>query len=183
MRHRLRAPAKINLTLEVLGDLPGGYHELDSVFCSLQLADEVIWADAESTSSVRLSGDVAGLEISSGEDNLVLRALRSLEAEVGRALPLEIELVKASPAGGGLGGGSADAAALLFGVNRSHALGISPQRLQQLGGALGADVAFGVLGGAARGRGRGDELEPVSGLPALELTLVLPPVFCPTGPV
>lgn len=180
--HSLLAPAKINLTLEVLGELPGGYHELDTVFASLDLADELRWREATQP-RLTLSGELRGLPISSGEDNLVLRALRALESRVGRELPLEIELIKRIPAGGGLGGGSVDAAALLWGVNQSHQLGLSPLELQQLGATLGADVAYGVLGGVARGRGRGDELEPLPVPRSQTVHLILPPFACPTGDV
>lgn len=181
MNH-LRAPAKINLALEVLGDLPGGYHEIDSIFATLDLADELHWRDSAQT-ALRLSGQPAGLEISAGEDNLVLRALRALESACARSLPLDIELIKRIPAGGGLGGGSADAAALLYGVNRSHGLGLSARQLQQLAAPLGADVAFGVLGGVARGTGKGDQLQPLPIPPSRKLLLILPPFFCPTGQV
>lgn len=176
------APAKINLALEVLGDLPGGYHELDSLFATLDLADELHWKDAQTT-RLRLGGEVTGLDISVGEDNLVLRALRALEQASGRSLPLEIELIKRIPAGGGLGGGSADAAALLYGVNQSHGLGFSLEQLEKLAAPLGADVAFGVRGGLARGTGRGDQLQPLPPLPVRPLVLILPPFFCPTGAV
>lgn len=176
------APAKINLSLEILGDLPGGYHELDSLFATLDLADELHWKDADAT-SLRLGGEVTGLGISVGEDNLVLRALRTLEQASGRSLPLEIELIKRIPAGGGLGGGSADAAALLYGVNQSHGLGFSLEQLERLAAPLGADVAFGVRGGLARGTGRGDQLQALQPLPTRSLVLILPPFFCPTGAV
>lgn len=180
--HQLLAPAKINLALEVLGDLPGGYHEIDTVFATLDLCDELRWTDAQHT-RLRLSGELEGLKISVGEDNLVLRALRALEAASGRSLALDIELVKRIPAGGGLGGGSADAAALLYGVNQSHGLGLSHAQLQQLAAPLGADVAFGVLGGVARGNGRGDQLTLVPVPQSRGLLLILPPFFCPTGEI
>jgi 4-diphosphocytidyl-2-C-methyl-D-erythritol kinase len=176
------APAKINLALEVLGDLPGGYHELDSLFATLDLADELIWNDAPET-TLRLGGEVSGLDISVGDDNLVIKALRALEAACGRSLPLDIELIKHIPAGGGLGGGSADAAALLYGLNQSHQLGFTLKQLQELASPLGADVAFGVRGGVARGTGRGDQLQALPSLPPRAITLVLPPFFCPTGAV
>jgi 4-diphosphocytidyl-2-C-methyl-D-erythritol kinase len=180
--HQLSAPAKINLALEVLGDLPGGYHEIDSVFATLDLADELRWKDAPET-RLQLRGDPTGLDISVGEDNLVVRALRALESACGRPLPLEIELVKRIPAGGGLGGGSADAAALLYGVNRSHGLGLNTAQLQRLAAPLGADVAFGVVGGVARGTGKGDQLQPLPVPARRRLVLIFPPFFCPTGPV
>ncbi len=180
--HHLTAPAKINLALEILDDLPGGYHQLDTVFATLDLADELRWREASQT-RLRLSGEVAGLDISVGEDNLVLRALRALEGACERALPLDIELVKRIPAGGGLGGGSADAAALLYGVNQSHQLGLSVEQLVGLAAPLGADVAFGVCGGVARGTGRGDQLSALSASVSQPLLLILPPFFCPTGAV
>ena len=179
---QISAPAKINLALEILGDLPGGYHEIDSVFATLELADELRWSDASET-RLRLSGQPSGLEISVGEDNLVLRALRTLESACGRLIPLDIELIKHIPAGGGLGGGSGDAAALLYGVNQSHNLGLTSAALQQLAAPLGADVAFGVLGGVARGTGKGDRLEALPVPPVRSLLLIFPPFFCPTGPV
>jgi len=181
LKFRISAPAKINLALEVLGELPGGYHELDSVFATLDLADELTWQDASETRLEILGGQ--GLDISTGEDNLVLKALRSLEAATGRKLTLEISLHKHIPAGGGLGGGSADAAALLYGVNQSHHLGLSSSQLQALASPLGADVAFGVLGGVARGQGRGDLLTPLPIPAPRAIHLIFPPFFCPTGPV
>lgn len=179
----LEAPAKINLTLEILGDLPGGYHEVDSVYATLELADRLFWKSASQT-RLTLSGDAGGLPVELGENNLVIRALRVLEAASGRSIPLEIRLEKQIPAGGGLGGGSGDAAALLYGVNRSHQLGFSEEQLQQMAAPLGADVAFGVLGGVARARGRGEVLESLGTLPdSPEIVLVFPPFGCPTGAV
>lgn len=176
------APAKINLTLEVLGDLPGGYHELDTVFCTLELADRLTWTQAPET-TLTLTGEMSGLPITTGDDNLVLRALRALEDACGRPMPMHIELFKQIPAGGGLGGGSADAAALMYSVNRAFHLGLSVERLEELARPLGADVAFGIRGGVARGTGRGDRLEPLPPLPQQSLILVFPPFGCPTGEV
>jgi 4-diphosphocytidyl-2-C-methyl-D-erythritol kinase len=178
----LHCPAKINLTLEVLDLLEGGYHQLDSVFCSLDLADELSWRESDSV-SLKVSGDLMGMAISEGEDNLVLRALRALEAACGRSLPVAIELVKRIPAGGGLGGGSVDAGALLWGLNAHFGLGFSVAQLQQIGATLGADVAFGVVGGCARGEGRGDQLTALPAPPSRPLWLVIPPFPCPTGAV
>jgi len=181
--HVLTAPAKINLTLEVLGDLPGGYHEIDTVFATLDLADEIRWRYAAKTQLVVL-GTPAGMTISEGEDNLVIKALRALEAACGRELSLYIELKKRIPAGGGLGGGSSDAAALLYGVNQSHELGLTRQKLLEIAAPLGADVAFGVYGGVARGQQRGDQLQALPGLAkSPSICLVIPPFPCPTGDI
>jgi 4-diphosphocytidyl-2-C-methyl-D-erythritol kinase len=180
--YSLTAPAKINLALEILDDLPQGYHRIDTVFATLDLVDELRWGDAAQT-RLRLSGDLSGMKISEGDDNLVLRALRALESASGRTIPLDIQLIKRIPAGGGLGGGSADAAALLYGVNRSHQLNLTLDQLRQLAAPLGADVAFGVSGGVARGTGKGDQLTVLPAPPSRPILLICPPFFCPTGAV
>ena len=175
-RFRIAAPAKVNLTLEVTGLLPNGYHELDTIFCWLDVCDQLEWQDAAETQLT-----IVGMEgLSAGQDNLVMRALALLETEAARPLRLAISLTKNIPAGGGLGGGSSDAAALLYGVNRSHRLGISNERLEELGARLGADVAFCVRGGCARGQGKGERLTPVDGPEGAALVLVCPDFPCPT---
>jgi 4-diphosphocytidyl-2-C-methyl-D-erythritol kinase len=178
----IEAPAKINLTLECEEILAGGYHRLDTIFTWLELADQLRWTRAART-RLRLSGTAGGLAVSADEDNLVLRALRLLEQASARRLNLDIELEKRIPAGGGLGGGSSDAAALLYGVNLSEQLGISEQALIELASGLGADVAFCLQGGTARGRHRGERLSALPPAPSLPVVLVFPPFGCPTGQV
>lgn len=180
---QVEAPAKINLALEIVGVRSDGYHELDTVFATLELSDRLSWSQSSEPSVLRLHGDVGGMPVSTGEDNLVLRALRALEQASGRELPVHLDLEKRIPAGGGLGGGSGDAAALLFALNRSFKLGFTLSQLEALARPLGADVAFGIRGGVARGRGRGDELEPLPAPPARSVMLVFPPFPCPTGEV
>lgn len=171
----LSAPAKVNLALEVCGHLPGGYHELDTVFSWLDLADRLEVAAAPRTELEVEDAIGSGIPVGSGEDNLVLRALRALEAHVGRDLPTRFRLVRQIPAGGGLGGGSADAAAALVGVDRVHGLSLAAPELARLAAALGADVSFGLQGGTARGRGRGELLEPLPPPPDLPVLLLIPP--------
>lgn len=175
---RVPAPAKVNLSLEVLGTTDDGFHELDTVFCWLELADELVLTPAPSY-RLLLEGEFAG-DLPCGEDNLVTRALRSLERECQRNLAVEVRVLKRLPAGGGVGGGSADAAAALWGVNQLFELGLAPERLAALAADLGADVAFGLVGGAARGRGKGDVLEPLTPPPALPVLLLDPGFPCPT---
>ena len=178
--YRILAPAKVNLTLEITSLLPGGYHELDTVFCWLELADVVEWTPAARASLELTQVLAGGLPVVADEDNLVMRALRLLEQKVGRELPVAIRLHKNIPAGGGLGGGSSDAAALLYGLNESHLLGIELRQLQEWGGQLGADVAFCVRGGCARGLGKGDRLTPLPAPAPLEIVLACPDFGCPT---
>lgn len=182
----VEAPAKINLTLEVTGVEPNGYHTLDTLFVWLDLHDTLELSQATATSlEVRDEGVDTSL-VTSDESNLVLRALRALESQVERELPTRIVLTKRIPAGGGLGGGSADAAAVLTALPKLHGLELGPPKLREIASRLGADVAFGLEGGFARGRRYGDKLERLE-LPR-ELTerrlLLLAPGFpCPTPEV
>lgn len=169
------APAKVNLALEVLGLLPGGYHELDTVFAWLDWCDDV---QVSLGTGLDVVSEVdGGLSLGPAEENLAVRALRALDVD------LHVRLVKRIPAGAGLGGGSADAAAVLVAANELLGLGRSREELERVGAQLGADVAFGVQGGAARGRGRGDELSPLPPPPECEVVVVQPPFGLATGPV
>lgn len=171
----VEAPAKVNLALEVLGLLPGGYHRLDTVFAWLDWYDEV---ELSSGSGLEVVNEVeGGLSLGPPEENLAVRALNRLGVE------LSVRLIKRIPAGAGLGGGSADAAAVLVGANELLSLGHSPAELERIGAELGADVAFGIRGGAARGQGRGDLLQAVPAPPACEVVVLQPPFALATGPV
>ncbi len=180
----IEAPAKVNLTLEVTGVEENGYHTLDTLFAWLELHDTVELRLAEET-SLKMLGDAPGQEhVTADEENLVLRALRALESRCARELPTEIVLTKRIPTGGGLGGGSADAAATLWGLNSLHDLGLDQEALSEVARKLGADVAFGLVGGFARGTVYGDRLEPQpfpSELAERVLVLVQPgfPCFTP----
>lgn len=154
----IEAPAKINLTLEITDLLPGGFHRLDTIFQSLELSDILEIYPASQTSLKIVDEIGSGFVVENDQNNLVLRALRVLEEKVGHSLPCRFILHKYIPAGGGLGGGSADGAATLKGVNELYNLGLSYEELHKAAKTLGADVAFGLLLGTARGLGKGDEL-------------------------
>ncbi len=169
----ISAPAKVNLALEVLGLLPGGYHQLDTVFAWLDWCDEIELAPG---SGLEVVSEVeGGLSLGPAEKNLAVQALNRLGVE------LSVRLTKRIPAGAGLGGGSADAAAVLVGANELLSLGYSPAELERIGAELGADVAFGIRGGAARGLGRGDLLQSVARPPACEVVVLQPPFALATG--
>jgi 4-diphosphocytidyl-2-C-methyl-D-erythritol kinase len=182
----VEAPAKINLTLEVTGVEENGYHTLDTLFAWLDLHDTLeLSASTESRLEIRAEG-VDTAAVGADESNLVLRALRALERHCARELPTRMLLTKRIPAGGGLGGGSADAAAALLGLTQLHELSITRRELQGLAAGLGADVAFGLVGGFARGRGYGEQLEPLPLPPDLkgcQLVLLAPEFACPTPAV
>ncbi|MBI3930141.1 MAG: 4-(cytidine 5'-diphospho)-2-C-methyl-D-erythritol kinase [Armatimonadetes bacterium] len=178
----LAARGKMNLALEVLGVLPDGYHALDTVFCTLELSD-VLHIEASDQFRLEVLWEGPRPVSLPQEDNLVSRALRLLEKSTGQTIPASLKLVKRLPAAGGLGGGSADAAAALIGLNRLFELGLPEAALGSLAASLGADVAFCLRGGTARGRGRGDRLERLPPAPALEVVLVCPPLGCSTPEV
>ncbi len=152
------APAKLNLMLRVTGRRPDGYHELQTVFQFLDHGDRIrfrLRRDGAVTCTPALPGVPA-------ESNLAVRAARMLQEETGCRLGVELELDKRLPMGGGLGGGSSDAATVLLVLDRLWELGLSLERLAALGGRLGADVPVFVHGRAAWAEGRGDRFEPLS---------------------
>jgi len=181
------APAKLNLHLRVLGRRPDGYHELDSLFHTVGLADEVRLEDAEDgPEGVTLTCSDKSLE---GPDNLAVRAARALLDHLSRAghpaagRGVRIHVEKRIPAGAGLGGGSSDAAAVLRGLNRLWGLGFSQETLAGIGAGVGSDVPFFIYGGAARVRGRGERVTPEGAREGAWCLLVHPGVAVSTGAV
>lgn len=158
-RVRLRSLAKINLDLRVLHKRPDGYHELRTIFQTISLADTIEIAYAPGHTKIELADD---LNI---PDNLILKAtdmvLRALKAK-GQ---LRFRLTKRIPMGGGLGGGSSNAAAILLALPVLLKRTIPLEKLLELASALGSDVPFFLIGGAAVGLGRGTELYPLPDIP------------------
>jgi 4-diphosphocytidyl-2-C-methyl-D-erythritol kinase len=167
---RVRTPAKINLFLRVLGVRPDGYHDLETLFQAIDLDDELTIAKGDTEATLRVPG-FPELET---ENNLVMRALRRLEAHTGRQLSVCMTLSKKIPAAAGLGGGSSDAAAALKGLSHLFDLGLSDQELAAAALTLGADVPFFLTGGTAVGEGIGERLTPVTLPFEYELILVNP---------
>lgn len=171
------APAKINLTLDVLGRRPDGYHELRSVMQTLELHDtlELRRADA-----LTFACDDLTLQ---GEANLVLRAAHLLRRETDTADGAAIVLRKAISVDAGLGGGSSDAAATLMALNRLWRLGLNSSRLAEIGAALGSDVPFFMYAPTALVAGRGEVVEPLSPPPVAHVVLLKPPTGVVTARV
>ena len=168
---RLRAPAKLNLYLRVLGKRPDGYHELETLFERIDLADELTFEQGP-----RLEFTCSDPTLSSGDDNLVMKAARLLQQEAGCSAGARIRLEKRIPIAAGLGGGSSDAAAALLGLNQLWELGLERSRLVELAARLGSDVPFFLSPGAfAIGRGRGERCEPLDTPAQLAHVLVVPP--------
>jgi 4-diphosphocytidyl-2-C-methyl-D-erythritol kinase len=151
------APAKLNLFLHITGRRPDGYHLLQTAFQFIQLADEIDFTVLESD-SVQRSSTMPGVD---ADDDLVVRAARRLKKETGCMLGVDINVKKIIPAGGGLGGGSSDAATTLVALNELWQTGLSPEELANIGLSLGADVPVFVHAHAAWAEGVGENLTPI----------------------
>lgn len=177
----LRAPAKVNLNLRLLGVRPDGYHQLETLFLPLPgFADTLAVSPTGTAGGIELTCSVPGL---SGPENLVAKAYRAYGAATGFAPGLAVHLEKRIPAGAGLGGGSSDAASLLAWLNRrAGERALAPDTLSALAAKLGADVPFFLLGGPALASGIGEVLTPVSfDMSGFSLVLVCPPVHVSTA--
>jgi 4-diphosphocytidyl-2-C-methyl-D-erythritol kinase len=157
------APGKLNLFLHVLGKRADGYHELQTVFRLVDRADRV-GIDLEEK-AIRFSGEF-------GDDNLCVRAARLLRKHRPGPQGCRIELEKNLPVGGGMGGGSSDAATVLLVLNRLWGLGLARVELMEIALELGADVPFFIFGRSALGEGIGERLTPLELAPAWYLVLV-----------
>ena len=175
---RIEAPAKINLGLEVVRKRPDGYHDIRTLFQGIGLAD-VLEIEALPGREIRLEGDDPSIPWD--ETNLVYRAARALQDRTGADLGAVLRVTKRIPAGGGLGGGSSDAAAALAGLNEIWKAGLTRDDLDVLGRGLGADVPYFLHGGLCLGEERGDRLTELADLPPLLVVLALPPFPVPTA--
>ena len=170
------APAKLNLFLHIVGRLPdNGYHLLQSVFTLVDLAD-TIRIEATEDGRIERVNDVPGVP---AESDLAVRAALLLQEATGTPKGARIEVEKRIPMGGGLGGGSSDAATVLMVLNRIWSCGFDAEALGEIGLALGADVPFFVQGSPAWVEGIGDILKPFE-VPAAWYAIVAPPVSVPT---
>ena len=172
------APAKLNLFLHVVGRRADGYHLLQSVFRFIDLSDRVWLGVRDDGKIVRLS-DLPGVP---EEEDLTVRAARLLQARTGCKLGADIRLEKRLPMGGGLGGGSSDAATVLLALNRLWEVGLTRAALQELALQLGADVPVFVFGESAFAEGVGEKLTPIK-LPPAWYVVLTPPVGVATKAV
>ncbi len=177
---KIRAPAKVNLRLRVIGKRNDGYHLLDTIMVPISLFDEV---EIKKLGAFRKERLGKGIQIEltcndplvpRGDKNLVYRAAFSLLHDAGLKESISIRLRKRIPVGAGLGGGSSDAAATLIGLNRLFRLNLSQRKLRELALGLGSDVPFFLTPGAKRARGIGERLTLLKRLPALWLVLLYP---------
>lgn len=174
----LPAPAKLNLMLHILGRRPDGYHELQTLFQFLDHGDELGFSLRED-GEIHLRTEMPGVH---HDSNLIVRAARSLQQASGTRLGADIWLDKRLPMGGGIGGGSSDAATTLLGLDHLWQTHLGEERLAELGLALGADVPVFVRGRAAFAEGVGERLQPVT-LEEPWFLVAVPQVFVSTAEV
>ena len=163
------AYAKINLTLEVLGRRPDGYHQVSTVLQTIQLADRLHFSPSEG-----LDMECSIPELT-GRDNLVLKAAKALRDAAGCDKGIMVHLEKHIPIGMGLGGGSSDAAATLKALNHLWQLELKDRRLEDIAGSLGSDVPFFLRGGTALGEGRGEIITDLPAMPQRWIVLLCHP--------
>ena len=171
-----KAPAKINLFFEVGKKRPDGYHDVLSLYQSLDLFEEVM-VEPASDWTITVSGDISAEQLQlvpTDESNLVIKAAKALAKSVGieNPQPMHFKIHKRVPAAGGVAGGSADAAAALVALNEAWCLGLEQSQLAKVAAELGADVPFALLGGTALGTGSGIDLQPLPKLGAQHVLLV-----------
>lgn len=159
-----RAPGKINVVLRVGPKRADGYHDLLTCFQAVNLWETVALTPADEF-SIAVVGDVNLGEIPLNGDNLAMKAVAAVAQATGRTDAVAIRIDKKVPVGGGMGGGSADAAATLIAINELWQAGLSQVELLDIAAGLGSDVPFLLEGGTALGRGRGEILEPLKSLP------------------
>jgi len=175
-----KAYGKINLTLDVLGKRADGYHEILTLFQGISLYDEVC-LEKEDAEGILLTCDSPAL--STGPENLAYQAVQLLKERFSQISGVKIHLTKRIPLAAGLAGGSADAAAVLAGLNRLYQLDLSREELGHYGARLGSDVTFCLEPLTAIGRGRGERLSPCCPCPEMWLVLLKPPFSVSTKEV
>lgn len=187
----LKAYAKINWTLDILGTRPDGYHQMDMLMQSVDLCD-TLWIEAADEITLTSAAEettrggedaLSSQAVAYDQSNLVYRAALLLRRRCGISAGASIRLGKRIPSGAGMGGGSADAAAALIGLNRLWGLGLDRRQLCQIGLELGADVPFMLTGGLARVQGIGESITPLFPAPRVPLVLMQPCGGLSTGKI
>ncbi|MCL6626696.1 MAG: 4-(cytidine 5'-diphospho)-2-C-methyl-D-erythritol kinase [Alicyclobacillus shizuokensis] len=175
-----RAYAKINLTLDVIGRRPDGYHDVDMVMQAIDLSDSVL---LERSDAEGIELDCNASQVPLDERNLAHQAASAFFRHTHRRGGLRIKIDKQIPVAAGLAGGSSDAAAVLRGLNRLFGTGLSLAELAEIGSEVGSDVPFCVYGGCAVATGRGERLQPVAHSLRAFVVLIRPPVHVSTAAV
>ena len=168
---KVKAFAKINLCLDVLSRRADGYHDVEMVMTNVDIADVLEIRELEEK---KISLICNNKDLATDETNLIYRAIVLLQKETKKDFGVEVRLEKNIPMQAGMAGGSADAAATLKAVNELFNLGITTDRLIELGARLGADIPFCIVGGTVLAKGIGEKLIPLKKLPKLKLLVAKP---------
>jgi len=169
---KLRAPAKVNLSLRILGPRPDGFHDLESLMTPISLADEI---EVETGIGQGVSVHCDDATIPQDASNLAAVAARQFHAHTGRRFVARIDIRKRIPSGAGLGGGSSDAAAVLVALDAIFETNLGVMGLEKIAASIGSDVPFFIRRVPAWARGRGERIEPVALPGTLTLALFKPP--------
>ncbi|WP_096203254.1 4-(cytidine 5'-diphospho)-2-C-methyl-D-erythritol kinase [Bacillus sp. FJAT-45350] len=180
MKISVKAPAKINLSLDVLHKRPDGYHEVEMIMTTVDLADRIELIDLEKD---KIIVDVSEGFVPNDERNLAYQAAAKLKQKYNITRGVSIYISKKIPVAAGLAGGSSDAAATLRGLNKLWNLNLSLDELAQIGTEIGSDVAFCVYGGTALATGRGEIIKAIPSPPPCWVILAKPPIGVSTAEV
>ncbi|OEG00286.1 4-(cytidine 5'-diphospho)-2-C-methyl-D-erythritol kinase [Vulcanibacillus modesticaldus] len=173
-----KAPAKINLTLDVIGKRDDGYHEIEMIMTTIDLADRISFEEIEGNQIILESN--SGI-VPNDERNLVYKSAKLIKSKFNIDKGVKIYLEKNIPVAAGLAGGSSDAAATLRGLNRLWKLGLSEKELMELGEEIGSDVPFCVVGGTALATGRGEKIQKITSVPSGWVILAKLPIGVSTS--
>ncbi len=176
---KLLSPAKVNLTLRVLGQRPDGYHEISTIMQPVDLFDEI---SIETGGNEGIEIDSSGIEIPAGKDNLAWKAADMFLQECGINTGVKIFIRKNIPAGAGLGGGSSNAAAVLTGLNKISSA-LTEEKLLSIAPRLGADVPFFIRSVTALAEGIGEKITVLKDFPLFSYVILCPPLHVSTGDV
>ena len=171
----IKAYAKVNLVLEVMGRRGDGYHEVAGIMQAIGLHDILTFEAADD-----ISFSCSAPELQTG-DNLVWKAVSALRGATGETAGAGITLEKKIPVAAGLGGGSSDAAAVLKGLNRLWGLGLAAEKLAEIAAGIGSDVPFFIYGGACLAQGRGERITPLPDMQRAWFVLLKPDVAVPVN--
>lgn len=177
----LSANAKINLTLDILGTREDGYHEVAMIMQEISLHDTLSMGKINQGISLTIAIEGQQGTLPADESNLCWKAAALVQKEYNLQEGVEIHLIKRIPMAAGLAGGSADAAAVLKGMNHLFRLGMTEARLCELGARLGSDIPFCIMGGTMLATGRGEVLTRLPRFPRLSVVLAKPPVGVSTA--
>lgn len=175
---KISCPAKLNLTFNIVGSLPDGYHEVETLLQAIDLEDElrfVIQASDKNSFSIKLAEDCSPTDFPLNNDNLIGKAFALFMERYDKAkIAVEVEARKIIPIAAGMGGGSSNAASVLLLLNRYFSSPFSKTQLEEMAAELGADVPFFIHGGTQIGRHRGDKLATVATVERMYFTIVNP---------